>query len=121
MSSSSGSDSGSDSSSSGSSSEEEKKVDDSDTKRIPPITERKLQLRHQLSIYQVDEEMFEDDQKYTVTGQTATDVVLPNIREANLKNGAVKQSRQLPNTSNDLAGGFRDTSDSQTMRNFAFN
>lgn len=68
MSSSSGSDSGSGSSSSGSSSEEEKKVDDSDTKRIPPITERKLQLRHQLSIYQVDEEMFEDDQKYTATG-----------------------------------------------------
>ena len=88
---SSGSDSGSGSSSSGSSSSgEEKKVDDSETKRIPPITERKLQLRHQLSIYQVDEEMFEEEMKYTATGQTATDVILPNIREANRLNGALK-------------------------------
>ena len=82
MSSSSGSGSGSDSGSDSSGATEviEKPIE-ADTNRIPPITERKLALRNQLAIYQVDEEMFEDE-KFTVTGRTATDVVLPNIREA---------------------------------------
>ena len=48
-----------------------------------------------MDIYQVDEE-FEED-KYTVTGKTATDVVLPNIREA--ARGAAANKRQLPSQS----------------------
>ena len=41
-------------------------------------------------MYQVDEEF--EEEKYTVTGQTATDVVLPNIREQRL----LAKQRQLP-------------------------
>ena len=40
--------------------------------------------------------MFEEELKYTVTGQTATDVILPNIREANRIGGVNKLMRQLP-------------------------
>ena len=59
---------------------------DADTKRIPPITERKLQLRNNLEMFQVDEEF--EEEKYTVTGQTTgAEVVLPNIRE--FRGGAV--------------------------------
>lgn len=37
-----------------------------ETKRIPPIVERKLQLRQQLDMYQVDEDF--EEEKYTLTG-----------------------------------------------------
>ena len=81
--SSSDSDSGSDSSSSSSSSEssgqQKDAAADEKARQIPPIIQRKLQLRNQLDMYQVDEEF--EEEKYTVTGKTATDVVLPNIRE----------------------------------------
>ena len=51
------------------------------TKIIPPLVERKLKLRNQLDIYQVDEEY--EEEKHTVTDKTATDdVMLPNIRES---------------------------------------
>ena len=57
---------------------------------------KKQELRKQLEIYQVDED-FEEEQ-YTVTGQTADDVMLPNIRETNRhrKDQAVKKQLQLP-------------------------
>ena len=44
-----------------------------------PFYEKKQVLRNQLEIYQVDEEF--EEEAYTVTGQTAEDVCLPNIRE----------------------------------------
>ena len=44
-----------------------------------PFYEKKQILRNQLEIYQVDEDF--EEEAYTVTGQTAEDVCLPNIRE----------------------------------------
>jgi len=46
---------------------------------VPPIIQRKLQLRNQLDMFQVDEEF--EEEKYTVTGKTATDFAPNNIRE----------------------------------------
>ena len=81
---SSGSDSGS-----GSSSEASAPVQaDQATKRVvPPIIQRKLQLRNQLDMFQVDEELNEfEEEKVTITGKTATDFVAApnNIKHARI-------------------------------------
>ena len=62
-----------------------------------PFYLKKQTLRNQLEIYQVDEEF--EEEAYTVTGQTADDVILPNIREINrMKTKQVQKAKlQLPN------------------------
>ena len=58
---------------------------------VPPIVERKLALRNALEMFQVDEEY--EGENHTITGKTATDVVLPDIiREARHNNKRGKQS-----------------------------
>ena len=62
-----------------------------------PFYEKKQVLRNQLEIYQVDEDF--EEESYTVTGQTAEDVCLPNIREQrrNKAKSVTKTQLQLPN------------------------
>ena len=92
----SGSDTGSSGTGSAASSQGAAQVTQDDAKRVPPITLRKLELRNKLAMFQVDEEY--EEEKYTLTGQTATDVVLPNIREVQRGNTiGLGVKRQLPN------------------------
>ena len=74
------------SNSSGSSSSTPKNKKKKSSKKVEPVQrpkvpffEKKQVLRNQLEIYQVDEDF--EEESYTVTGQTAEDVCLPNIRE----------------------------------------
>ena len=50
------------SSSSSDSSEERKRIELERMKKVEPLPARKFNLRQQLDIFQVDEEVFEDDQ-----------------------------------------------------------
>ena len=93
MTSSSDSDSDSSSGSSQTSTKTAPPINTDQIKRIvPPIVERKLALRNALDMFQVDEE-YEGENNHTITGKTATDVVLPDIiREARHHNKRGKQS-----------------------------
>ena len=70
-------------SSDSSNSNRKKKTKKQESPNIPkvPFYLKKQTLRNQLEIYQVDEDF--EEEAYTVTGQTADDVILPNIREIN--------------------------------------
>lgn len=56
-----------------------------------------MQLRNQLNMYQVDEDEMEEELKQTITGQTVTDIVLPNIRESKKYGGPAGFKRQITN------------------------
>ena len=90
------------SSSSSSNSKRKNKNKKQESPNIPkvPFYQKKSILRKELEIYQVDEDF--EEEAYTVTGQTADDVVLPNIREIHRQKAkhVTKAKLQLPNKLN---------------------